>query len=138
MVKPKKHLLFLLAGSLLLSACGGDKRPPEEIVTERFNQRWQLISSQQYEKAYAFISPANKQLINEKDYVNEQQNGFFIYALPEIKSVDCKKNADTVVNFCQVEFYIMAKRRDSQTSYGTFLKENWVLEDKNWWFIPQS
>lgn len=112
--------------AIALSACATlDGRPPEEVVKERAQSRWDLLIKGDVEAAYKYLSPGSRTLTSLESYLKMVPKGFW-------KSV-VVQNATCTADSCDVggvmEYDFQGHR--IKTPY----KEKWIREGSNWWFF---
>ena len=114
-----------------LAACATIRpdSPPEakrEAVTERVNARWAAILRGDMDTAYAFLSPASKELTPLTSYRTEARSKGFRSA--KIENVDCEPES------CRVTLMVVYDHQKMQ-GIPTLVNESWVLEDGKYWYV---
>ena len=120
-------------GGLLAAVVAGlagcavfDRRPPQEVVKERAQARWDALVKSEITAAYAFLSPGSKALVSESAYRNSIKIGFWKSAV--VDKVQCA-TADSCDVMTIIEYEIQGRR------LKTPLKETWIREGSNWWYV---
>lgn len=129
MTKTKQAILPAML--MMLAACS-EKIPPEEVVTQRALERWEIRKAGRAYGLYEFLSPTGRQLIEKESY--ESQFGSALnYIDAKVTKVDCKSMEEKTVDICYLTIYV--KYKTHLSSGGAALQETWVLEDKQWWLV---
>lgn len=131
----KKITAALLPITLLLTACGDDL-PPEEAVTQRVLDRWDIRIKGETVGLYDFLSPARRQILTEKNYLNTL-GSMVKYNEATVKSVQCGDETENPPSVCQVTVHVLFTYGQHNLSGGTLLDETWVKEDNQWWYMPE-
>ena len=65
-----------LATLAVLSGCASTPgASPEQIVTQRAQERWNHVLKLEFDKAYAYLSPAERAVTSEENYVQRFGRG---------------------------------------------------------------
>jgi hypothetical protein len=129
--------LGLIAIAAVLSGCAAvgsappvaATSPPEQkaaAVRDRVNGRWQALIAGDLERAYAFLSPASRQVTTLEQYKGRIKTGHFRAA--KIDRVDCE--AET----CKVRLWLTYDHTVMK-EITTPLEEAWVLENGQFWYV---
>jgi len=109
-----------------LSACAAlDRRPPEEVVKERAQARWDLLVKGDVEAAYKYLSPGSRTVTSLESYLKSTPKGFWKSVV--VHNATCTAESCEVGGTMEYEF----QGRRIRTPY----KEKWILEGSNWWFF---
>ena len=112
-----------------LASCAAlDQRAPQEIVKERAQARWSALVKGDLKTAYGYLSPGSRAVITYEGFVGAIRPGFWKSAA--VEKVICE-TADSCMVGAQIKYEF--KGRPTETK----LKETWVREDGNWWFVYQ-
>lgn len=117
---------FLVAA--VLAGCGANpfrEEPPEVIVKQRAQERWNALVAGDLTKAYSYMSPASRQAISPELFRNSIRLGFWKSA--EVGAVTCDKDA------CEAVVQMTYTYRGTKVS--TPFRETWVHSDGNWWHV---
>ena len=121
---------ILAVSMVVLAGCASlAPQAPEATVRARAQERWDLLVKGDFEKAYAFLSPGSKQVQGEKDYVARLRRGFWKSA--KVETVTCA-SADACDVGLSIEYEFQGRRTT------TPLREKWVREGSEWWYLLQS
>jgi hypothetical protein len=117
-------MVGLAAG--IVSCAALDRRTPQEIVKERSQARWDALVKSDLKAAYGYLSPGSRAVFTYEGYVGAIKPGFWKSAT--VEKVICEA-ADSCDVGARIEYEFM--KRPMQTS----LKETWVRENGNWWYV---
>ncbi len=121
-----------LAAALALAACASNSaKTPEQIVVERAEARWQHLIKQDFAGAYAYLTPAYRDVVPQEQYRRRFGSaGAWTNAI--VHEVSCEPEACTVKMriTTQVRVPLFATRISEVTTY---MDERWVREDGQWW-----
>lgn len=101
-------------------------RSDKEIVTERAQQRWNLLVKSDFAGAYAYISPAGRELMKPEAYAASLRRGFWTDA--KVDHVECPRPES-----CDVDLWIEYQYRGMKMR--TPVREKWIKEKADWWFL---
>lgn len=119
----------------LLTACAGLGKAPEERVSERAQTRWDLLLSDQLEAAYAYLSPGYRSGLSLRNYQRKLLTQDVRWTGAEVIESNC--SSDTCKIRISIDYGVygalpgvskMQSRRD--------IEEDWVLVDREWYFLP--
>ncbi len=122
----------VFAATLLLTACV-DNRPPEEIVAERAQARWDAMIAKEFEDGWAFYTPGYRQHTSAQDLRYELRGKPVQWNQAEVRAVDCEEDR------CQVRIsleYELVAGPDPVRGMPvrTPLTETWLKIDGRWWY----
>ena len=112
-----------LAGCAVL-----DRRPPQDVVKERAQARWDALVKSDIAVAYAYLSPGSKSVMTQELYKNSIKLGFWKSAA--VERVECAAN-DSCDVLTTIEYEVQGRR------LKTPLKETWIREGSNWWYVQK-
>ena len=95
-------------------------------VTERVNAYWAVMIKGDREAAYAFLSPASKELVSLASFKSGVRQGF---TEAKVESVTCDGE------LCQVRLMLKYQPRQMSGPLITPVDESWVLENGQFWHI---
>jgi hypothetical protein len=127
------RILGLCVLSGLLVGCAGipsDGTPgrsasPEEVVAERAQKRWDALVAGDAEKAYAFLSPASRQITSLAAYTSSLKLGFWKGA--KVERAVCPEPGR-----CEVHLVIEYVHGFAISSPS---RESWVQSEGQWWYV---
>ena len=112
-----------------IAACAAlDRRAPQEIVKERAQARWDALVKNDLKAAYGYMSPGSRTVIPYEGWVGAIKPGFWKSAVVERVICEAPDGCDAVVKIG----YVFMNR-----STETLLKETWVREGSNWWYVQK-
>src|SRR4051812_45558858 len=122
----KQRAAALAAALGFLAACAVAPEKPEEAVKARAQERWDVLVKGEIGKAYQFLSPGSKAVLDEEGYRSSVRRGFWKSA--RVQQADCN-SADA----CEVTVEIEYQYRGGLVKSP--LKESWVRQERNWWYV---
>jgi hypothetical protein len=112
-----------------VAACAGlDRRPPEEQVGARAQERWDALVKGDLKTAYGFLSPGSRSVMDLATYEASIRRGFWKTA--KIEKVVCATQQS-----CEAQGTIEYELRAGRTQ--TPIRESWLKEGSNWWFVQK-
>ena len=120
---------FLAAVAIALAGCatiGG--QPPEAVVKERSQARWDALVNGNFEAAYGYMSPGSRAVQSQASYVSSLGKGFWKSA--KVEKVVCPSE-----QACDVELSIEYEFQGRRTK--TPLHETWVRDGSEWWYVKK-
>ena len=117
---------LVVTGILGGCATANPARSDKEIVAERAQQRWDLLVMSNFAGAYAYISPAGRELMKPEAYAASLRAGFWTGA--KVDRVECQ-----TVDTCEVEVWIEYQYRGMKMK--TPVHEKWLRQKSDWWFV---
>lgn len=122
----------LAASALLLQGCQGlglvEQVPPEELVTQRAQARWDALIAGEWEKAYAFNTPAYRESVDL--FTFRSRNGAPPAKLKGAKAVGAKCDESSCDVTMQVSFEPLQPGFPELTTEHS---ERWVQSEGKWW-----
>jgi hypothetical protein len=111
-----------------LTACAAlDRRPPEAIVKERSQARWDALVKSDVKAAYGYLSPGSRTITTPEAYEGGIRKGFWKSAT--VDKVECAQQK------CDVDATIEYEFQGRRTK--TPLRETWIQEGSNWWYVQK-
>ena len=105
-----------------------DTRPPEEVLKERAQQKWDALVRVDLKAAYQYLSPGSRAVVTPEAYASGIRAGFWKSAV--VDRVTCEKP-----DVCDVHLLIEYDHRGMRIK--TPLKETWIKEGSSWWFVQK-
>jgi len=125
-------LLLLIAA--LASGCATlGTSPPEESVRQRAQARWAALIAGDWDKAYSFMAPSYRSLVEQKRFAS-QFGGGVVWESVEIAAVSCKDDQCTARVKIVFRPVLAARSREPASTY---FDETWVREDGQWWMFQK-
>lgn len=121
-----------LLGALLFSASGCamlTPKTPEQQVSARAADFWNARRAGDFEKAYAFSTPAYRKLKSAQDYKMQFGAGAAVGA-SDVNKVVCEpQRCDVQMKLSVTPALVGLKMK----AIDTYLNEVWLLEEGQWW-----
>ena len=118
--------LWLVAVVVAGCATANLGRSDKEVVAERAQQRWDQLVKGDFAAAYRFISPAGREIATPESYAAGLKRGFWTSA--KVGVVECP-TADA----CEVDVAI--EYRHWGVKMTSPVREKWVRQRSDWWFV---
>jgi len=103
-----------------------DSRPPEQVVKERSEARWNALISTDLKTAYDFYTPATRKTLRYEGFVLAYPQGFWKSA--KVDKVDCPKP-----DLCLVDITLETEPKKGLRLKGP-VRETWIREGNDWWY----
>ena len=117
----------ILAAVAVLSGCASmGPKPPEEIVKERAQGRWDALVKVDVPGAYAFLSPASRSTVTLEGYKGSINPGFWKVAT--VEKVVCE-TPESCEAYASIEYDYRGTR------IKTPLRESWIKDGSQWWYV---
>lgn len=128
-----RSLLAASVCTLLLVGCATQQvapsvLSPEERVAERANQRWQAVLAGDVEKAYSFVAPAYREIVDLQGF-----RATFGSAANRVAAQVVATSCEQEVCDVTVRVDFVPPLRPRTDVINTHLNERWVLVDNEWW-----
>ena len=119
------------ASLAVLSGCATTAgSTPEQAVIQRAQERWDHLLKSQYAKAYTYLTPAERAVTSEENYVQRFSSGAS-WVSAKVASATCE-TADRCNVTINLETRVVA--RGFKDPLKTTPTEIWVFENGKWWF----
>ena len=134
-MKRLMRTLSVASVCLLLSACAmAPKAPPEVLVQQRANERWQALIKGDFDKAYAYSTPGFKAVVDSSGFRGRTGiAGKWLGAEAIRVECDAPVKCKAVVRL-DFKPLIYSKSFDK---ISTHIDETWLLEDGQWWHFQK-
>lgn len=136
----KAMLIGLVALSLLMTGCdqSQDDGLPDGLA-ERVDARWQAVMAQDYETAYALLSPGYRSSVEMLDYRDILRRNRLKWISAEVQELQCQPASDSSCKVkVQVEYEISQPMRGvGEFSSHRSIEESWVKSEGDWWYLPE-
>lgn len=106
---------------------------PEQIVQQRAQARWAALIAGDWDKAYGYMAPSYRTLVERKRFAN-QFGGGAAWQGVEVVSVTCKDERCTAL--VKLLFRPVIGPRTAEPM-STHFEETWVREDGQWWMFQK-
>ena len=121
-------IIVATAGCTAFNTAG---EPPEQLVTQQAEQRWQAIIAGDWKTAYSYASPAYREAVTLEGF-KASVNGPVRRKAVKVKSVECSEASCTVVLGMRYE-PMMPGYGEMQTEFD----EKWVEQDGRWYIYQR-
>jgi len=118
--------------ALLVGGCasigGGGSKPPEQLVVERAQARWDALLRRDWPKAHQYLVPAYRSIVPVESY-GFRFSGPLQWESAQVRSAKCEEKR------CLVDVEVTVRLLlpgHLQNQVPTNLEEVWVLEDGQW------
>lgn len=123
----QRLLCGVIAGAVLAGCVAANLgRTDKEIIAQRAQERWDRLVKNDFTGAHGYISPPGRQLVTADAYAAGLRRNFWTGA--KVASVDC-----TSPEACDVD--VMIEYQHAGLKMKTPLREKWVRQGSNWWFV---
>jgi len=124
----KSGVVFTVAVAVLGGCAALDARPPEEVLKERAQARWDAMVNSDFKTAYQYLSPGSRAVLTAEAYAGSLKAGFW-------KAAAVEKVICAAPDVCDAIMSIEYEFRGSRIK--TPLKETWIKEGSSWWFVQK-
>jgi hypothetical protein len=128
-----KRLIWVLTAVLLTGCAALPWAKPEDVVRQRAQARWDALMAGEWSKAYTYMAPSYRGLVDEKRYAN-QFGGGAAWLSAEVVKVSCTEDRCTVQ--MKVAFQPTLGFRAGQPA-TTYFDETWIREEGQWWMFQK-
>ena len=106
--------------------------PEEQALVQRAQERWDALVAQDYERAWTYLEPAEREKTEQKNY-KAHFGDALVWKEAEALNAKClpARCAVLVRLTSQAMLPGMGTRAQDITTHMT---EEWVLEDGTWWY----
>lgn len=136
-MKFRVAVLAVLAAALL-AGCA-DNRPPEEIVAERAQARWDALVAGDYAAARAYYTPGFRETSTAEEFAAEMSARPVKWTAAEVFEVTCESDAARCEARSRVRYStpaVMPGVGPMKSVSGS--TETWIQIDGDWWYTPES
>ena len=124
-------------------AVGGDaattssKSSPEEQVKQRAVARWNLLIERRFDEAYELMSPGYRQTMAKDLYLKTMKDRPVKWTGVSFLAATCEPEVCSVRLTIDAEFK-MPVMRVGTVEVQDIVTENWVLNDGEWYMVPDA
>ena len=129
---------FILPAVMLLSACATTSTaPPEDIVKQRAQARWDALLARDYATAYSYYSPGYRSTTSVTDY----EIGIRLRRVRWTSAEYLEHNCDE--NTCAVKFRLGYRVGSPVPGVDVWdgwdgIEDQWVKTGGEWWYFPEE
>jgi len=96
------------------------------VVTQRAQERWDLLLKGNVKAAYAYLSPGSRAVVSQERYESRTRVGNF--RAVKVDKVSCEGET------CSVQLFLTFDHRVMQGIVSP-VQESWIFEDGQAWFV---
>src|SRR3989338_7878395 len=122
-------MVFGLAGCAGFSVKPGSASDRQEIVRERAQLRWDALIKGDLDTAYKYLTPGTRSIVSLDVYRKKIRPGLWEKA--SVESVSCEADQ------CEVSMLVEYSYRNMK-SRKLQVKEFWLLDENDWWYVPKN
>ncbi len=132
---------FVLAAvALFLGACASTPPAPpldpEQIVSQRADQRWQLLIERKPAEAYDFLAPGYRSRFTREQYAAMMLSRPVEWNAAEVADVRCREPEVCTARIAMLITTQTPKIGKMQTP--AFVIERWLLLENQWFLVPRA
>lgn len=128
---------LLLGSAVLLSACAGMGKPPEEAVQDRARERLDLILADDFAGAYEYLSPGYRSGVTSANYQRKMLSRRAQWTDARIGKTECSEDACKLRISIDYTIYGVLPGMDRFDSKAAAI-EDWIKVDGKWYFVPNE
>lgn len=128
-----RSVAFGIAVLVLAAGCASTisgLRPADEVVLERAQQRWNALVKRRWSEAYAYLTPAFREVVPLDRYISQLTGGPVQWTDAKAYRANCEDRRCSVS--VEIFFRLKLKGHGDRVS-STHLDEDWVLDDGGWY-----
>lgn len=129
-LRRKTTAVLLGAAALALAGCATTAQAPEDLVTQRVEQRWDALMQNDFERAWTYTQPGYKAIVAQRDY-HKRFGGGGRWKGVQIHDVQCQPERCLVK--LRLTSTVMVPPFRGKDLVG-HITETWVREDGQWWY----
>ena len=122
----------MVAAILVTTGCATPPAAPpktaEQVVAGRAQGKWDALVKGDLGVAYGYLSPGSRAVVSEEAFRDSIRRGFWQSA--KVEKVVCD-TAESCEAHMQIEYVVRGAK------VATPLKEKWIRQDADWWFVQQ-
>lgn len=126
-------LVLLMIAALAAGCATVGAASPEETVKQRAQARWAALIAADWDKAYGYMAPSYRALIERKRFAS-QFGGGVSWEGVEVLAVSCQEDRCTAR--IKILYRPVLGARSGEPA-STHFNENWVREDGQWWMFER-
>ena len=128
-------LLLALFIGLFIAGCASVGKSPDEIVSQRAQERWDLILGGDIEGAYQYLSPGYRSGVSLQDYMKRLLSRKVKWTGAAVDESNCSSNSCKVKISVEYSVYgaLPGVSRMDSSRKST---EDWLLVHRKWYFLP--
>jgi hypothetical protein len=129
---------FILPAVMLLSACATTATaPPEDIVKQRAQERWDALLSKDYATAYSYYSPGYRSTTSATDFEIGIRLRRVRWTSAEYLDHNCDESTCTVRFQLGYQVHSPVPGVDVWNGFDT-IDDQWIKTGGEWWYFPEE
>ena len=130
-----RNVPVFIAVMALLAACS-DPRPPEEVVAERAQARWDAMAERDFQKAWEFYSPGFREQTSAELFSVEMARRPVRWESAKVQQVNCADQRCEVSS--EVAYSVPGASGPLAGHEGSReVDEIWIELDGKWWYAVE-
>lgn len=130
-----KSLYLMTCVVAVLAACSQPPRPPEEVVAERAQARWDAMVARDFKRAWQFYTPGFREKSDPADFSAELSRRPVRWDAAEVTQVSCDESR------CSAEVEVEYTAAGAPGVLGGMqgrrpVQETWIQIEGDWWYSP--
>lgn len=136
LTKKNQLLASLVLAAGLLTGCATVFTPvtAEDIVSQRAQQRVNVLLERKYDQAYEYLAPSYRALNNTESYRSRFGDGAK-WIEPKVAKVECPTE-DRCTVMVKLKILVVAPGFSKPIDSNIF--ETWLKEDGQWWYFQRD
>ena len=120
--------------ALLAAACSQPDRPPEDVVAERAQARWDAMVAQEFQRAWEYYSPGFREKTEPAVFEVQMAQRPVRWDSAEVTSVDCAEEDKCEVSTRIAYTAVGAPGQLAGMQNERSTSETWIRIDEEWWY----
>lgn len=130
-------ILLLAVAGILLGGCQEPPPDPEIAVSERAQERWNLLVARDFSAAWGLYTPGFRETTAERDFAWEMSRRPVRWESAEVVATEC--DGDRCTASVRVRYHVPAAPAGLNTLRNEReVEETWIRVENQWWFLPDS
>lgn len=135
MTRAAVWLVYFSWAAMLAAGCAVlAPAKPDEVVRQRAQARWDALIAGEWDKAYSYMTPSYRAVVDRKRYPS-QFGGGVGWLAAEVVKVNCDEQRCTVRMKLT---YQPVQRGRPGSAASTGFDETWILEEGQWWMFQRQ
>ncbi len=126
---------LLLGASLLLTACAGAQKSPEEAVEARAAERLAAMLAEDYATDYGFLSPGYRSAVTLAQHQRNMALRKVRWLDASVAGSECSEDVCKVRISIEYEVYGAVPGMSRFKSLGA-AEEDWIYSTGDWYLVP--
>ncbi len=126
--------IAVAALALLLAACSKPDRPPEDVVAERAQARWDAMVAQEFQRAWEYYSPGFREQTEPAVFEVQMSQRPVRWDSAELVEVECPQPEKCTARFRVGYTAVGAPGQLAGLQNERSIRETWVRLQDEWWY----